>query len=101
MVRDIDHPGVRVHLDTGCVALGGDSIEVAIAESKGLLVHFHAAQPQLGDFRNPLPNHGTAAAALRAIGYNRWISIEMREQSKNPVGAAENAIRAVHEIYGL
>jgi sugar phosphate isomerase/epimerase len=101
MVRDVDHPGVRVHLDTGCVALGGDSIETAIAESKDVLAHFHAAQPQLGDFRDPLPNHGAAAAALHATGYDRWVAIEMREQPEDPVGAAEQAIRAVRGLYGL
>lgn len=101
MVRDVGHSGVRVHLDTGCVALGGGSIETAITESQQLLAHFHAAQPQLGDFQDPLPNHETAAAALRAIGYDRWISIEMREQPEDPVRTAEHAIQAVRGLYGL
>jgi sugar phosphate isomerase/epimerase len=101
MVQDVGHPGVRVHLDTGCVALGGGVIEVAIKESMELLAHFHAAQPRLGDFQDPLPGHAAAAAALRAEGYDHWLSIEMLEQSVDPAGAAEHAIRTVRGIYGL
>jgi sugar phosphate isomerase/epimerase len=101
MVQDVDHPGVHVHLDTGCVALGGGLIEAAVIESGKLLAHFHAAQPQLGDFQDPLLNHRTAAAALHATGYDRWIAIEMREQPEDPVGAAEQAIQVVRGIYGL
>lgn len=101
MVKDVDHPGVRVHLDTGCVSLGGDLIDEAITASKGMLTHFHASQPQLADFEKPLPNHVPAAAALHDVGYNRWISIEMREQPEEPVRAAERAVRVVRRIYGL
>ncbi len=101
MVTDVNHPGVRVHLDTGCVALGGGLIDEAIMASQGMLTHFHAAQPQLGDFADPLPNHGPAAAALHDVGYNRWISIEMREQQEEPLREAERAVRVVREIYGF
>ena len=99
MVRDVDHPGVRVHLDTGCVSLNGDAIKDAIEAAKDLLCHFHAAQPQLGDFQDPLANHADAADALRDTGYNRWLSIEMREQASDPLAAIEHAIRTVREIY--
>ncbi len=99
MVRDVDHPGVRVHLDTGCVSLNGDAIEDAIEAARDLLCHFHAAQPQLGDFQDPLANHQDAAAALRAAGYDRWLSIEMREQANDPLAATEHAIRTVRSIY--
>jgi sugar phosphate isomerase/epimerase len=99
IVQDIDHPGVRVHLDTGCVALGGDSIEAAIVKSRDLLAHFHAAQPQLGNFQVPLFNHRTAAAALHTTGYDHWVSIEMREQPGG-LAAVKRAILTVSEIYG-
>ena len=99
MVRDVDHPGVRVHLDTGCVSLNGDAIGDAIEAARDVLCHFHAAQPQLGDFQDPLPSHAEAAAGLHKAGYRRWLSIEMRERADEPLAATEHAIRTVRGIY--
>ena len=101
MVQEVDHPGIRVHLDTGCVALGGDAIQDAVTAAAPWLAHFHAAQPALASFAEPAPNHADAAAALTAIGYNGWIAIEMREQPDDPLGATATAVRAVQAIYGL
>ncbi len=99
MVQQVDHPGVRVHLDTGCVALNGDAIAEAVAASAGWLAHFHAAQPQLGGFDPPAANHAEAAAALHAAGYAGWLAIEMREPAEAPLAAVETAVRAVRQIY--
>ena len=101
MVREVDHPGIRVHLDTGCVNLGGDRIEEAIAASAPWLGHFHAAQPDLANFAKPAVNHADAGAALHAVGYNGWVAIEMREQSLDPLGAMATAIRAVQAMYRI
>ena len=101
MVQDVDHPGIRVHLDTGCVSLGGDLIQDAVTAAKPWLAHFHAAQPELASFAEPAPNHADAAAALTAAGYDGWIAIEMREQPDDPLSATAAAVRAVQAIYGL
>ncbi len=101
MVRDVDHVGVGVHLDTGCVALGGDRIEEAVAACSSRLVHFHAAQPDLADFAAPAESHAAAACGLRSVAYDRWLSIEMRQQAEDPIAAVETAVRNVMAIYGL
>lgn len=80
LVRQVDHPSIRLHLDTACVALGGGDIAEAISAGSAELVHFHAAQPKLGDFTEPLPGHEVAGQALRAVGYEGWIAVEMLEQ---------------------
>ena len=100
MVQEVDHPGVRVHLDTGCVSLHGDAIGEAVAASAAWLAHFHAAQPQLGPFDPPTAEHAAAAAALRAAGYRGWVAIEMREQAPEPLAAIATAVREVRRIYG-
>ncbi len=101
MVREVDQAGVRVHLDTGCVALGGGDIAEAVTAARPWLVHFHAAQPGLDNFSEPLPGHAAAAAALRAAHYDGWIAIEMREQPSNPLHAALDAVRSVQSLYDL
>jgi sugar phosphate isomerase/epimerase len=101
MVREVDHPGVRVHLDTGCVALGGDRIEDAVTAAAPWLAHFHAAQPDLASFAEPAANHADAAAALTASNYDGWVAIEMREQPDDPLGATAAAVHTVQALYGL
>ena len=101
MVREVDHPGIRVHLDTGCVDLGGDLIQEAIAASAPWLWHFHAAQPDLASFAEPAANHADAGSALHAVQYKGWVAIEMREQSPDPLGAMATAIRAVQAMYRM
>ena len=92
MVAEVNHPGLRVHLDTGCVLLGGDAIATAIAAAGPALGHFHVAEPKLGPFRHPQAEHAAAAAALRRAGYDRWITIEMLEQPDGAMEAVEAAV---------
>ena len=99
MVQEVGNPGVRVHLDTGCVLLGGGDIADAIAACIQDLAHFHAAQPELGNFDTPTENHADAAAALKANRYARWLAIEMREQGGDPLASVETAVRTVQHIY--
>ncbi len=77
LVRRIGQPGVRVHLDTACVTLGGGDIGRAIAAAGADLAHFHLAERDLGDFAAPRMPHARAFAALAAAGYEGWTAIEM------------------------
>ena len=91
MVAEVGHPGLRVHLDTACVLLGGGAIDVAVMAAGNLLGHFHIAEPQLGPFHTPACPHATAAAALRAIAYDGWVAVEMLEQQDSPLEEVHTA----------
>lgn len=99
MVEAVDHPAIGLHLDTGCVLLNGDSISDAIFAGSARLVHFQAAEPDLGAFDRPSADHPGAAAALNAVGYDRWVSIEMLEQGPDSLAAAEQAAIFVLNTY--
>lgn len=97
MVDEVGDPGLRVHLDSACVMLGGGAIAEAVTAAGRLLGHFHIAEPQLGPFSMPVCSHAAAAAALRAVAYTGWVAIEMLEQKEAPLDevrlAAQFAIR--------
>lgn len=99
MVETVDHPGLRVHLDTGCVLLGGDDIAEAVGQCAGRLTHFQIAEPRLGDFSAPKADHDGAAAALKAADYAAWVSIEMLQQPA-AVEAAAVAVSYAASRYG-
>jgi sugar phosphate isomerase/epimerase len=99
MVESVGHRSIRVHLDTGCVKLGGDAIADAIHAAGDRLCHFHAAEPNLGDFAAPAMDHAAASKALGEVHYQGWIAIEMREAPTEPLKAVEQAIRWVSDTY--
>jgi len=100
LVRAVDSPGCRLHLDITCMTLAGDDIGEAITANADILAHFHASEPQLGDFTAPGMDHRKAAAALRKAGYEGWVSIEMR-QPEDPMAGVTTAVNFVREAYDL
>lgn len=99
MVQAVDHPALRVHLDTSCVMLGGDDIAEAVRGAAPWLAHYHAAEPKLGPFAVPQAAHGAAAAALMAEAYSGWVAIEMLEQPAEPLAALLEAVQFVRRTY--
>lgn len=83
MVDEVNHEGLCVHLDTGCVTLGGGDIAAAVTAAGDRMGHFHIAEPKLASLRGSAIDHAGAAAALKAVGYDGWIAIEMLEPA-NP-----------------
>ncbi len=98
LVAACGHRAVRTHLDTACAMLAGDRIEAEIAATGAGLAHFHIAEPELGGFAAPAPDHRLAALALRSAGYEGWAVIEMREQ-EGGLDAVEAAVRFARETY--
>ncbi len=99
MVRMVSHPGLRLHLDTACVLLGGGDIAEAVRSGAAELGHFHVAEPKLACFDTPLASHAPAAVALGESGYGGWIAIEMLEAAA-PHLAAEAAVSFALQVYG-
>ena len=98
LVAACAHGAVRAHLDTACAALAGDRIEEEIAATKDGLAHFHVAEPELGPFDDPMPNHAAAAGALRAARYGGWAVVEMRG-GPGGMDAVRKAAMFAQEVY--
>jgi sugar phosphate isomerase/epimerase len=99
LVRAVDSDGLRLHLDTACAALAGESAGHLARENRDILAHFHASEPMLAGFDNPGSQHAVAAAALREIGYKGWVAVEMRKQD-DPLGSLQAAVSFATKTYG-
>lgn len=103
LVGAVSRQGFGLHLDTACMALAGDDIVQSVHEYYDLIRHFHISSPFLEQVeRRDDVDHVGAAAALKEVGYNNIISIEMRpgEPGKN-ADRVEKAVRFVKEVYGV
>ncbi len=99
MATHVDHANVGIHLDAACIELEGDSAVEAVRACAGRIAHFHATEPDLGDFTAPQMPHADIGAALRTAEYENWVSIEMR-RSNDPLKSIEMAVADVWRFYG-
>lgn len=101
LVHQVDHPGVRLQLDTSTMALNGEDYAATIAAGASIAGHAHASEPHLAPLGAGGTDHAAAAAALRAAGYRGWVSIEMRaEADDTELAAVAAAIRCAQAHYG-
>lgn len=77
-VERVSHPGIGIHLDAAALFLADEGAP-EIRRAGADLRHFHASQPGLVPLATggPVP-HERYAGVLREIGYERWVSVEMR-----------------------
>jgi D-psicose/D-tagatose/L-ribulose 3-epimerase len=100
LVRRVDRPGLRLHLDTACMTMAGDDVEGIFREHAGLVHHFHISEPWLGPVGvAPAVDHARFAACLRRCGYARRVSIEMRAPEPFSAGALDDAIAWCRKVY--
>ncbi|GJE57685.1 sugar phosphate isomerase/epimerase family protein [Methylobacterium thuringiense] len=81
LVGEVDHPGFRLHVDTGTVCINEENDE-ALEAYVGTAAHFHISEPNLDSLSITNPRHRQFGDILRSSAYADWISVEM----KQPVG---------------
>ena len=97
-VERLGHPAIVHHVDLGGVALAGED-PVGVIEAAVPLRHLHASTPHLAPPDPNSPLLGAAVDTLARTGYDGWISIEMRRQAVDPVGAVLDAVRAIQAAF--
>jgi D-psicose/D-tagatose/L-ribulose 3-epimerase len=100
MVRAVDHPNFRLMLDVKSMCAEGRPLPEIIREFCPLVEHFHANDanrrgPGFGD-----TDFRPIAAALKACGYNRYVSVEVFDYSPDPETIARGSLRALKEAFG-
>ena len=91
----VGHPAVRLNLDTAVLHQEAADIPRTIAACAGLIGHVHASEPALGNFEHPLADHPAIRTALRDVGYDGAIAIEM---AAKPGVEAQNLARALDYV---
>jgi D-psicose/D-tagatose/L-ribulose 3-epimerase len=76
LCRDIDHPRARVHLDTFHMGIEEKDLAGAIRTAGGLLWHVHCSENDRGTPGTGHTEWSEVFAALREVGYDRWLVIE-------------------------
>jgi sugar phosphate isomerase/epimerase len=93
MVRELDHPCFKVHLDVKAMASEDRPISTIIKSVRVEDIgHFHVNDPNLyGPGMGDL-DFTPIAAAIKEIGWDRWASVEVFKYDPSPEEIAEKSI---------
>jgi D-psicose/D-tagatose/L-ribulose 3-epimerase len=100
VVERVNHPNFRLHLDSGAMMVNRENYKEAIAEGLQYLKHFHISERNLNPISLKEVDHKKISKILKDVGYNKWVSIEMRGNNEgNNTMNVENALALVSSIY--
>lgn len=77
LVAAVDHPGFRLHIDTGGVCINEES-GLALGSYVEAAAHIHVSEPDLVPLSLANARHCEFGAILRSTSYAGWISVEMK-----------------------
>lgn len=101
MVRLVNHPQVRMQLDTGAAAINGEDVADLLARHADLVGHVHASEPDLRPLGDAGCDHAKAAKAVASVLPTHVVSIEMVATKDEPhLAAMARALNVALAHYG-
>lgn len=100
LLKQVDHPACRLHLDVKAMSDEPSPIPEIIAASEDHLAHFHANDPNLRGPGFGDVDHRPIAAALKESGYDGYVSVEVFDYQPDPETIATQSLAYLKEVYG-
>lgn len=95
LVEQVNHQGFKLHVDSAGLHMCGGDISDMIKKADDF-VHYHISEPMLEPIFNGEVNQKKGIDTLRAINYNNWVSVEMKQPSS--VQLLEKSLQSVKEL---
>lgn len=101
IVRLVDHPAIRLQIDSGAMTINGEDPAAMLAAHGALVGHIHASEPDLVPLGSGGTGHAAVAAAVRRHCPGHVVTIEMLP-AKSGFAAADvaAALTAAMAAYG-
>ena len=100
MVRQIDHPSLRIHLDIKAMCSEQTPVpDIIRSVSADDIGHFHVNDanlygPGMGDV-----DYAPIAEAIKDVGWNKWLSVEVFKYDPNPETIARKSIEYLKTFF--
>jgi D-psicose/D-tagatose/L-ribulose 3-epimerase len=100
VVAEIDHPGLRLTVDTGIMTINQEPIEAGIERWFTWIGHVHISEPQLAPIGSGDVAHQRFARTLRRLGWQGTPAVEMRAQANGRnLAVLRDALLKTREMY--
>ena len=101
MVAAINHPAIKMQLDTGALTINQESIADIVGKYQSLIGHIHASEPDLHTLGDGGCDHQYIANTLKPNLADLIVTIEMRASDSEPhLNAIERALDLAINAYG-
>jgi len=100
LVKEVNHPNFRLHLDSGAMYMANEEFDVSIKNGVGFMEHFHISEKDLAPIGTTDLDHSKVSKALKEVKYEHWNSIEMlgNKKGKNAM-IIDGVFKKVMEFY--
>src|SRR5690606_18881336 len=78
-VRMVDHPAIKMQLDTGAIAINQENIWEILERDADIIGHIHLSEPDLVPLGRNEVNHAEISHALHSTLPHKIATIEMLE----------------------
>ncbi len=100
LIKDVNSKGFRLHIDSAVMFMNNENIEKNLKIALPYTEHFHISEPFLELITNNKTNHEEFASILKKLNYDKWVSIEMKNNVlTSNVEAVNRSLKFVSEIY--
>jgi sugar phosphate isomerase/epimerase len=100
MVREINHPNFKIHLDVKAMSSEPTPVPDIICSVRAEDIgHFHVNDPNLYGPGMGDVDYGPIAKAIKNIGYDKWLSVEVFKYDPDPQTIAQKSIEYLRSFW--
>ena len=100
MVRQVNHPSLKIHLDVKAMCSEGEPVPDIIRSVKADQIgHFHVNDPNLYGPGMGDVDYGPIAEAIREVGWDKWLSVEVFKYDPDPETIARKSIEYLRRFW--
>ncbi len=100
LVREISHPNFKIHLDVKAMCSESKPVsDIIRSVSVEDIGHFHVNDPNLYGPGMGDVDYGPIAKAIKAIGWDKWLSVEVFKYDPDPETIARRSIEYLGKFF--